>query len=120
MVAVLPVPALASIRFAPSSGLIVRSNFFSQVEPMYKLGADLVLSQDLETSLMFLNHILKFYNLPDHIIRIQTNILKKEHYNFFTENNFDDKWKITDFDKIEKDNEMFFISAPRPFFVRVS
>jgi len=91
--------------------IIVRSNYFSQVEPMYKLGADLVLSQDLETSLMFLNHILKFYNLPDHIIRIQTNILKKEHYNFFTENNFDDKWKITDFDKIEKDNEMFFISS---------
>ena len=91
--------------------IIVRSNYLAQVEPMYKLGANLVLSQDMETSLTFLFHILKFYNLPDHIIRLQTNILRKEHYKFFTKNEFDDKWKISSFDDLEKDNEMFFISS---------
>ncbi|MCB0752437.1 MAG: cation:proton antiporter, partial [Ignavibacteriae bacterium] len=60
--------------------IVVRANYFTQVETMYSLGADLVLSQDLETSLTFLFHILKFYNLPDHITRVQTNILRKEHY----------------------------------------
>jgi len=95
--------------------IIVRTNYLSQVEPMYKLGADLVLSQDMETSLTFLFHILKFYNLPDHIIRIQTNILRKEHYKFFTRNEINDKWRITSFDKLEKDNEMFFISSNSKF-----
>ena len=76
---------------------------------MYKLGADLVLSQDMETSLTFLFHILRFYNLPDHVIRIQTNMLRKGHYNFFTKNDLDEKWKVAELDKIEKDNEMFFI-----------
>ncbi|MCB0753903.1 MAG: cation:proton antiporter, partial [Ignavibacteriae bacterium] len=89
--------------------IVVRANYISQVEPMYKLGADLVLSQDMETSLTFLFHILRFYNLPDHVIRIQTNILRKGHYNFFTKNDLDEKWKVAELDKIEKDNEMFFI-----------
>lgn len=91
--------------------IVVRSNYLGQVENMYKLGADLVISQDMETSLAFLFHILKFYNLPDHIIRVQTNILRKEHYQFFTKNEFGDKWKITSFDNLQKDNEMFFISS---------
>ncbi|MDX1701760.1 MAG: cation:proton antiporter, partial [Melioribacteraceae bacterium] len=91
--------------------IIVRSNYVAEVEPMHNLGADLVLSQDMETSLTFLFHILRYYNLPDHIIRLQTNILRKERYKFFTKNDFDNKWKISSFDDLEKDNEMFFIGS---------
>ncbi|MCB0731144.1 MAG: cation:proton antiporter [Ignavibacteriae bacterium] len=91
--------------------IVVRANYFTQVETMYSLGADLVLSQDLETSLTFLFHILKFYNLPDHITRVQTNILRKEHYRFFTKKEIDNNWKVAAFDELEKDNEMFFISS---------
>lgn len=91
--------------------IIARANYYSQVEPMYKLGANLVLSQDLEASLTFLFHILKYYNLPDHIIRVQTNLLRKEHYKFFSNAEPDDKWNITSFGELEKDNEMFFIST---------
>jgi Trk K+ transport system NAD-binding subunit len=54
---------------------------------------------------------LKFYNLPDHITRVQTNILRKEHYKFFTKTDIDRNWKIAAFDELEKDNEMFFISS---------
>ncbi|MCK5075644.1 MAG: NAD-binding protein, partial [Calditrichia bacterium] len=93
----------------PGLKIIVRSNYLAQVETMYKMGADLVLSQDMETSLMFINHILKFYNMPDHIARVQTNILRKEHYSFFYKKESREAWKIAIFDFIEQDNELFFI-----------
>ena len=93
----------------PSLKIIVRVNFLTQVETLYKLGADLVLSQDMETSLIFIHHILKFYNMPDHISRIQTDLLRKEHYRFFFKDESKDAWKIAILDFIEQDNELFFI-----------
>jgi CPA2 family monovalent cation:H+ antiporter-2 len=93
----------------PSLRIIARSNFLTQVEEMYNLGADLVLSQDMETSLIFINHILKFYNLPDHVARIQTNLLRKEHYKFFMKDEFKESWKVAVLDFIAQDNELFFI-----------
>jgi len=101
----------------PALKVIARSNFLSQVEKMYKLGADLVLSQDMETSLIFIHHILKFYQMPDHVARIQTDILRKEHYRFFIKEESRESWKIALLDCIEQDNEMFFIS---PFSKHVS
>jgi CPA2 family monovalent cation:H+ antiporter-2 len=93
----------------PSIKIIVRVNFITQVENIYNLGADLVLSQDMETSLIFIHHILKFYNMPDHVSRIQTNLLRKEHYRFFFKDESQDAWKIAILDFIEQDNELFFI-----------
>jgi CPA2 family monovalent cation:H+ antiporter-2 len=95
----------------PDIKIIARSNFLTQVEDMYKLGADLVLSQDMETSLIFIHHILKFYHMPDHIARIQTNLLRKEHYQFFMKEDFREAWKVAIFDYIEQDNELFFVAA---------
>ena len=93
----------------PSLRVIARANFLTQVETMYSLGADLVLSQDMETSLIFINHILKFYNLPDHVARIQTNLLRKEHYKFFVKDEFRESWKVAVLDFIAQDNELFFV-----------
>lgn len=101
----------------PGLRVVVRSNFLSQVDKMYKLGADLVLSQDMETSLVFIHHILKFYQIPDHVARIQTNLLRKEHYRFFVKEELREAWKIALLDCIQQDNEMFFIS---PFSKHVS
>lgn len=94
----------------PEIKIIVRVNFLTQVDSFYKLGADLVLSQDMETSLIFINHILKFYNMPDHVSRIQTNLLRKEHYRFFLKKEVREAWKIAIVDAVEQDNELFFIS----------
>jgi CPA2 family monovalent cation:H+ antiporter-2 len=94
----------------PAVKIIVRVNFLVQVEILYKLGADLVLSQDMETSLIFIHHILKLYNMPDHVSRIQTNMLRKEHYRFFLKKEARDAWKIAIIDSVEQDNELFFIS----------
>ena len=93
----------------PSIKIIVRVNFLTQVDTLYNLGADLILSQDMETSLIFIHHILKFYNLPDHVSRIQTNLLRKEHYRFFVKEESREAWKIAILDFIEQDNELFFI-----------
>jgi CPA2 family monovalent cation:H+ antiporter-2 len=94
----------------PSIKIIVRVNYLTQVESLYNLGADLVLSQDMETSLIFINHILKFYNMPDHVARIQTNLLRKEHYRFFFKDESQDAWKIAMLNYNEQGNELFFIS----------
>jgi Trk K+ transport system NAD-binding subunit len=94
----------------PSVKIIVRVNFLTQVETFYNLGAHLVLSQDMETSLIFIHHILKFYKIPDHISRIQTNLLRREHYRFFLKHESREAWKIAILDFIEQDNELFFIS----------
>jgi CPA2 family monovalent cation:H+ antiporter-2 len=101
----------------PSINIIVRSNFISQVEKLYHFGADLVSSQDMETSLIFLYHILKFYRMPDHVSRIQTNLLRKEHYRFFIKEDTQESWKIAILDFIEQDNELFFVG---PFSKHVS
>ncbi|MGD2089115.1 MAG: cation:proton antiporter [Candidatus Aminicenantes bacterium] len=101
----------------PAITVIARSNFLSQVDKMYKLGADLVLSQDMETSLIFIQHILKFYQMPDHVVRFQTDLLRKEHYRFFIKEESREPWKIAMLDCIQQDNEIFFIS---PFSKHVS
>ncbi len=106
-----------SKKLNPELKVIARSNYLSQVDIMYKLGADLVLSQDMETSLIFIHHILKFYQMPDHVARIQINLLRKEHYRFFVKEDFREAWKIAILDYIEQDNEMFFVS---PFSKHVS
>ncbi len=94
----------------PALKIIVRVSYVTQVEHLYNSGADLVLSQDMETSLIFIHHILKFYNMPDHVARIQTNLLRKEHYRFFFKDESQDAWKVAMLDFIEQDNELFFIS----------
>jgi CPA2 family monovalent cation:H+ antiporter-2 len=95
----------------PELKIIARSNFLSQVDPMYQLGADLVLSQDMETSLVFIHYILKFYHMPDHVARVQTDLLRKEHYSFFMRKKTMEAWKVALLDYIEQDNELFFITA---------
>lgn len=94
----------------PAIKIIVRVNYLSQVETLYGYGADLVLAQEMETSLTLVHHILKLYNMPDHVSRIQTNLLRKEHYNFFVKEKARESWKIAILDAIEQDQELFFIS----------
>lgn len=94
----------------PKLKIIARTYFSNQVEELYNLGADLVLSQDIETSLTCIHHILKFYNMPEHIARVQTNLLRKEHYQFFVKKEIQESWKIAIFDFLEQDNELFFIT----------
>ena len=48
--------------------------------------------------------------MPDHVARIQTNLLRKEHYRFFFKNESQDTWKLAMLDYIEQDNELFFVS----------
>ena len=47
--------------------------------------------------------------MPDHISRVQTNLLRTEHYSFFLKDEVQKSWKIALFDCIEQDNELFFI-----------
>ena len=55
--------------------------------------------------------------MPDHVSRIQTNLLRKEHYRFFIKEDTQESWKIAILDFIEQDNELFFVG---PFSKHVS
>jgi K+/H+ antiporter YhaU regulatory subunit KhtT len=55
--------------------------------------------------------------MPDHVSRIQTNLLRKEHYLFFLKEESREAWKIAVLDFIEQDNELFFVG---PFSKHVS
>jgi K+/H+ antiporter YhaU regulatory subunit KhtT len=55
--------------------------------------------------------------MPDHVSRIQTNLLRKEHYRFFIKEEQQESWKVALLEFIEQDNELFFIG---PFSKHVS
>ena len=94
----------------PELRIIARSNFLVQVEIMYELGADLVLAQEMETSLAFIPHVLKFHQIPEHVCRNQTDLLRKEHYRFFVKPELRESWKVAALDNIQQQNEMFFVN----------
>ncbi len=68
----------------PHIKIIVRSEFITQIEALYKVGADTVISQDFEASLEIASYVLKHYGITDSIIRLKSDQLRKRHYKFFS------------------------------------
>ena len=68
----------------PDIKIIVRSEFITQIEALYKVGADTVISQDFEASLEIASCVLKHYGITDSIIRLKSDQLRKRHYKFFS------------------------------------
>lgn len=64
--------------------IIVRSDYFSQLEEAYKRGADAVVSQDFEAAIQISSQTLKYLGISTRFIRIQNELLRKQHYGFFT------------------------------------
>lgn len=65
--------------------IIVRSDYFSQMEDVYKKGADAVVSQDFEAAIQISSQTLKYFGISSRIIRTQNELLRKHHYGFFSE-----------------------------------
>ncbi len=71
--------------FNPELKIIVRTEYINQIEPLYNAGADIVISQEFESSLEMAYHVMKFVKIPDFVARFNTRQLRKKHYGFFNE-----------------------------------
>jgi len=55
----------------PRLYILARSNVLQEIDPLQRLGAKLVIPQDLETSIEVAAHVLRQYGIPDNIIEAQ-------------------------------------------------
>lgn len=65
--------------------IIIRSDYFSQMENAYKKGADAVVSQDFEAAIQISSQTLKYFGISSRIIDVQNKLLRNHHYGFFAE-----------------------------------
>ncbi len=93
----------------PDLYIIVRSEYISQIEPLYKMGANVVISQEFEASLEITSHVLKYFGIAEPLVRIKSDIIRKKRYGFFNEANSNDSLKIADLAEINELNDTYFI-----------
>jgi monovalent cation:H+ antiporter-2, CPA2 family len=94
----------------PGIYIIVRSEYVTQIENLYRIGADIVISQDFEASIEVASFVLKHRGIANRIVRMQTDALRKQHYKFFTEDVLvSHKINLGKMAEMEKFSEIFFI-----------
>lgn len=64
----------------PSVYAIVRTRYTGEVEALYKLGANQVISEEFETSVEIFARVLGQYHIPANIIQNQIDIIRHEGY----------------------------------------
>ncbi len=64
----------------PEIYTVVRTRYINEVEELRKLGADVVIPEEFETSLEMFRNVLRKYHIPLNIIMQQTSLLRKESY----------------------------------------
>lgn len=98
-----------SRKLNPDLYIIVRSEYISQIEPLYQKGANVVISQEFEASLEITSHVLKYFGVAEPLVRIKSDIIRKKRYGFFNEENAGDGIKIADLAAIHELNDTYFI-----------
>ena len=91
----------------PELQIIVRSEFITQIENLYELGANVVISQDFEASLQIASYVLKFFGIAEPIAKIKSDQLRKRHYQFFTEGQATNQLKIAELAAVKYFNETY-------------
>jgi CPA2 family monovalent cation:H+ antiporter-2 len=64
----------------PDIFIIVRTRFASEIEELYRLGANDVIPEEFETSIEIFVRVLERFHLPRNIINTQVQIIRGEHY----------------------------------------
>jgi CPA2 family monovalent cation:H+ antiporter-2 len=91
----------------PKIKIIVRTEFVSQIEPLYKAGADIVISQEFEASLEISAFVLKNLGIAGPIVRLKTEQLRKRHYGFFGGSSLGTQSKFAELASISNLNEAY-------------
>ncbi len=89
--------------------IIVRTEFVAQIEPLYKAGANVVISQEFEASLEIAAYVLKTFGIAGPIVRLKSEQLRKRHYGFFSGNTFGAQSKIAELAAISHINEAYSV-----------
>ena len=64
----------------PDVYLLARTRFVTEVEQLQKLGANVVVPEEFETSLRLFSELLTHYHLPPHIIAVQMDLVRRRSY----------------------------------------
>jgi CPA2 family monovalent cation:H+ antiporter-2 len=67
-------------RMSPDIYLIARTRFVSEVEELYRMGADQVIPEEFETSVEIFSHVLHRYHVPRNIIDLHINTIRDSGY----------------------------------------
>jgi CPA2 family monovalent cation:H+ antiporter-2 len=67
-------------RMSPNIYLIARTRFVSEVEELYRIGADQVIPEEFETSVEIFSHVLHRYHMPRNIINLHVNTIRDSGY----------------------------------------
>lgn len=67
-------------RLNPSLYVVSRTRYVTEMEPLYELGADVVIPEDYEASVEVLNHVLTRYLVPREDIEKFVAHIRSDHY----------------------------------------
>jgi monovalent cation:H+ antiporter-2, CPA2 family len=67
-------------RMNPGLHIIVRTRFLSEIDELYKLGADQVIPEEFETSVEIFTRTLEEFHVPRNLIDAQIKIIRSETY----------------------------------------
>lgn len=66
----------------PNVNVIVRTRFMTETDELAKMGADLVIPEEFETSIQIFRKVLEQYHIPLNVIMQQVNLLRGESYKY--------------------------------------
>ena len=98
-----PIATRIALKYAkelnPSIIVIVRTRYISEVEELYKLGANEVIPEEFETSIEIFSRVLKEHYIPSNVILNQVNIIRNRGYAMLRKP-LDTVERLTDLSKI--------------------
>ncbi|OGF04938.1 MAG: hypothetical protein A2W00_08050 [Candidatus Eisenbacteria bacterium RBG_16_71_46] len=60
--------------------IIVRTRYVSQIDELYRVGANQVIPEEFETSIEIFTAVLRDYHVPNNVIQVQIQLLREERY----------------------------------------
>jgi CPA2 family monovalent cation:H+ antiporter-2 len=66
----------------PNLYVLVRTRFMKETDELEKLGADMVIPEEFETSIQIFRKVLEEYHVPLNVVMQQVNLLRGESYKY--------------------------------------
>ncbi|MBM4261625.1 MAG: hypothetical protein FJ145_09365 [Deltaproteobacteria bacterium] len=60
--------------------IIVRTRYVTEIESLYRLGANQVIPEEFETSVEIFARVLQEFHIPRNVISLQVDLIRREHY----------------------------------------
>ncbi len=72
---------VAQVRIARSDVFVLaRTRYVSELEALYRLGANVVIPEEFETSVEIFAHVLTEFGVPDNVVEQQIHLVRAGHY----------------------------------------